>query len=54
VVLDHHVLAFDVAGFVEAFTERSGIAGGVLGRPAVDEADDRRRLLRTRPEWPRR
>ena len=46
VVLDHHVLAFDVAGFVEAFAERGGIAGGVLGRSAVDEADDRRRLLR--------
>jgi hypothetical protein len=45
VVLDHHVLAFDVAGFVEAFAERSGIAGGVLGGPAIDESDDRHRLL---------
>src|SRR5262249_4546807 len=53
VVLDRHVLAFDVAGFVEAFAERSDIAYGVLGRPAVAEADDRRRLLRLRHERPR-
>ena len=53
VVLDRHVLALDVAGFVEAFTERSGMAHGGLGRPAADEADDRhRRLLRARRERP--
>ena len=52
VVLDHHVLAFDVAGVVEAFAERSDIAYGVLGRPAVDEADYRRRLLRAYRERP--
>ena len=39
VVLDRHVLALYVAGFVEAFAERSDIAYGVLGRPAIDEAD---------------
>jgi hypothetical protein len=54
VVLDHQVLAFDVAGFVEAFAERSDIAYGVLGRPAVDEADDGRRLLRLRRDRPHR
>ena len=55
VVLDRHVLALDVAGFVEAFTERSGKARGGLGRPAADEADHRhRRLLRARRERPRR
>ena len=54
-VLDRHVLALDVAGFVEALAERSGIARGGLGRPGVDEADDRhRRLLRARRERPRR
>ena len=52
VVLDHHVLAFDVAGVVEAFAGRSDIAYGVLGRPAVDEADYRRRLLRAYRERP--
>src|SRR6516225_10058639 len=53
-VLDRHVLALDVAGFVEAFTERSGNARGGIGRPNVDEADDRhRRLLRARRERPR-
>jgi hypothetical protein len=55
VVLDRHVLTLDVAGFAEAFIERSGIAHGGLGRPGADEADDRhRRLLRARRERPRR
>jgi len=36
VVLDHHVLALDVAGFVEAFAERSGMARGGIGRPTAD------------------
>ncbi len=43
VVVDHHVLALDVAGFVEAFKERSDNARRDIGRPAVDEADDRYR-----------
>src|SRR6516162_3555662 len=52
-VLDRHVLALDVPGFVEAFTERSGNARGGIGRPNVDEADDRhRRLLRPRRKRP--
>jgi hypothetical protein len=45
VVLDRHVLTLDVAGFAEAFIERSGIAHGGLGRPGADEANDRHRLL---------
>jgi hypothetical protein len=50
-VLDHHVLPLDVAGFVEAFAERSGMARGGIGRPTADEADDRHcRLLRPRRE----
>jgi hypothetical protein len=53
VVLDRHVLALDVAGFVEAFAERSDIAYGVLGRPTIDEADYRRWLLRARRKGPR-
>jgi len=54
VVLDHHVLALDVAGFVEGFTERSDNAHRGLGRSAADEADDRHcRLLRARRERPR-
>ena len=53
VVLDRHVLAFDVAGFVEAFAERGHIARGGIGRPAVDKPDHRqRRLLRARRERP--
>jgi hypothetical protein len=53
VVIDHHVLALDVTGFAEAFTERNGIACGCIGRPTVDEAHHRhRRLLRTRRERP--
>src|SRR5262249_28515993 len=39
--------------FAEAFAERSRIARGGIGRPNVDEADDRhRRLLRARRERP--
>ena len=54
VVLDRHVLAFDVAGFAEAFAERGRIARGGIGRPAVDKPDHRqRRLLRARRERPR-
>jgi hypothetical protein len=53
VVFNHHVLALDVAGFVEGFAERSRIASRGLGRPNVDEADDRHyRLLRPRCERP--
>src|SRR3954471_17616371 len=39
VVLDHHVLALDVASFVEGFTKCSAKARGALGRPTADEAD---------------
>ena len=54
VVLDRHVLAFDVAGFVETFAERGHIARGGIGRPVVDKPDHRqRRLLRARRERPR-
>src|SRR5262252_9232152 len=53
-VLHRHVLTLDVADFVEAFVERSGITRGGIGRPDGDEADDwHRRLLRARREWPR-
>jgi hypothetical protein len=51
-VLDHHVPALYVAGFVEALTER--VAPGSMGRPGVHEADDREGgLLRTRRQRPR-
>jgi hypothetical protein len=53
VVLNRYVLALDVAGFVEAFTERGDIAIGGISRPNVDETDDRYRgLLRDRRERP--
>src|SRR5262249_28322411 len=42
VVLDHHVLAFHKAGFVEAFAERGHITGGDSGRPGADKPDHRR------------
>ena len=54
-VLDRHVLALDVAGFVEAFAERGHITRGGIGRPVSDKPDHRhRRLLRTRRKRPRR
>ena len=55
VVLDRHVLALDVAGFVEGFAERRAKARGFVGRSGADKADDRHcRLLRTRRERPSR
>src|SRR5262245_2815663 len=55
VVLNHYVLAFDVAGFVEAFAEGGGLAHAGLGRSIGDEAHDRHcLLLRPRRERPRR
>ena len=52
-VLDRRVLALDVAGFVESFSERSDLAHRGVRRPAADEADDRhRRLLRASRERP--
>jgi hypothetical protein len=49
VVLDNDVLTFDVIGLAQAFAKRRRIARGGLGRPGVDEADDRHRaLLRAR------
>jgi hypothetical protein len=50
-VLDGHVLALDVAGFVETFAERGRKARGGIGRPVSNKPDHRqRRLLRTRRE----
>src|SRR5262245_43084848 len=52
-VLDHHVLTLDVAGFAEAFTERGCMARGPIERPAADKADHRHgRLLRARRKRP--
>ena len=49
VVLDRHVLALDVAGFIETFTEGSDKARRAVCRPVPDKPDKRhRRLLRTR------
>ena len=54
VVLNRHVLAFDVAGLVETFAERGRLTREDIGRPAVDKPDHRhRRLLRARCERPR-
>ena len=53
VVLDRHVLAFNVAGFVEAFAERGCIARIAIGRPGREKRDHRqRRLLRASGERP--
>jgi hypothetical protein len=52
-VLDRHVLTFDVAGFVEAFAERGRITRVGIGRPGVDKPDHRhRRRLGARRERP--
>src|SRR6202040_543804 len=52
-VLDRHVLPFDIAGFVEAFAKRSPITRRAIGRSGVKEADHRQcRLLPARGERP--
>ena len=52
-VLNRHVLTFDVAGFVEAFAERGHKACGTIGRPVSDKPDHRQcwllRSCRKRP-----
>jgi hypothetical protein len=54
-VFDGHILALDVARFVQAFLERGHEMGPFSRGPAVEEADHRHRLLlRAGPEWPRR
>src|SRR5262249_52815029 len=49
-VLNDSVLAFNVAGFAEAFRERCRMASGAIERSTTDKADHRQllRLLRTR------
>src|SRR5262249_39258484 len=54
VVFEPRVLAFDGAGLVEAFVERSDIARGNIATTAADKSDNRHRcLLRARRERPR-
>ena len=53
VVLDRHVLAIDVAVFVEVFAERGHKARVAIGRPLSNKPDHRhRRLLRPYREGP--
>src|SRR5215472_13043212 len=55
VVLDHHVLTFDVASLIETFAECCRVARGGICRPAANESDHQHgRLLRPRRERPRR
>jgi hypothetical protein len=54
VVPDRHVLAFDVAGLIEAFAKLGHKARRGIGRSVSDKRDHRqRRLLRTRSKGPR-
>jgi hypothetical protein len=39
VVLDHDILALDVARFAQTFAERGRIARGGIGSPAEEEPD---------------
>src|SRR6516165_11930303 len=53
VVLDYHVLAFDVAGFAQPLTERGRNPRPAFGRPTVNKADHGDgRLLRPRRNRP--
>jgi len=52
-VFDRDVLALDVAGLLEALTERSQAIPISIRRLAVEETDHRnRRLLRAGRDWP--
>jgi hypothetical protein len=51
-ILDHDILALDVAGFANALPECGQIAGTISKRRAA-EKPDHRPLLRTRRERPR-
>jgi hypothetical protein len=53
VVLDRHVLALDVTGFVEAFPECGRKAHGGIRRSLSDKPDYRERGLRARHKRPR-
>src|SRR5215813_13966947 len=53
-ILDHNILALDVAGFTKALPECGQIACTISKRRAAEESDHRHcRLLRARREWPR-
>ena len=55
VVLDRHVLALEIAGFLEALTKRGTILRRAFRRAGVDYSHHRHsRLLRTRRERPAR
>src|SRR5262245_39037367 len=54
-ILDHNILALDVAGFTKALPECGQIACTIRKRRAAEESDRRhRRLLRARRERPHR
>jgi hypothetical protein len=54
VVLDRHVLAFDIAAFTKALAERGRITRVGMERLSANNADHRHcRLLRARCERPR-
>src|SRR5262249_4068177 len=52
-VFDPHILAFDIARFLQALAERRDLLAQRSGRSGIEEADhSHRRLLRARREWP--
>src|SRR5262249_48379950 len=54
-VFDPHILAFDIARFLQALAERRDLLAQRSGRCGIEEADhSHRRLLRARRERPRR
>ena len=54
-ILDSHILAFDIAAFVEAFAKRGHITLGAIGRPVSNKRYHRqRRLLGVSSERPPR
>ena len=53
-IFDSHVLAFDIAGLLQALAEGAQTISTRVRQMAMEESDDRhRRLLRARHERPR-
>jgi putative ABC transport system substrate-binding protein len=54
-IFDRHALAFDIAGFLQTLAKRAQSVRERIGRCRMEKPDHRhRRLLRARPERPRR
>ena len=53
-ILDRYIPSFDIADLLQPMVKVGCLVRSAVGRSTVEESDQRcRRLLRSRPEWPR-